>query len=82
MLALEKVTVDILLEKDERYLKSLMRALAPDNVNFPEGIAMNMKYSNEALEIHAESDGRRIMSLLNTVDEVLELAKMIERGVE
>ncbi|MGC8568934.1 MAG: KEOPS complex subunit Pcc1 [Nitrososphaeria archaeon] len=81
-MALEKITVDVQLENDERYLKSLMRALEPDNVNFPEGIEMSMKYSNGALVIHAESDERRIMSLLNTLDEVLELAKMIERGVD
>ncbi len=76
------IKVEINLADSEQYLLSLKKALEPDNINFPKGVKMEIKYENGKLKIVSESDKGSLMSMLNALDEVLELAKTVERGVK
>ncbi len=76
------IKVEINLADSERYLLSLKKALEPDNINFPKGVKMKIEYESGKLKIVSESDRGSLMSMLNALDEVLELAKTIERGVK
>ncbi|MGC9145192.1 MAG: KEOPS complex subunit Pcc1 [Nitrososphaeria archaeon] len=75
------IKVEIELADKEQFLVSLKKAIEPDNVNFPKGVTMEVKYEDNVLKIISESNKDSVMSLLNALDEILELAKTVERGV-
>ncbi len=75
------VKVEIDLADSEQFLLSLKKALEPDNINFPKGVKMEIKYENGILKIVSESDKESILPMLNALDEVLELTKTVKRGV-
>ncbi|MGC8599901.1 MAG: KEOPS complex subunit Pcc1 [Nitrososphaeria archaeon] len=75
------IKVEIELADKEQFLVSLKKAIEPDNVNFPKGVTMEVKYEDNVLKIISESNKESVMSLLNALDEILELAKTVERGV-
>ncbi|MGD1839254.1 MAG: KEOPS complex subunit Pcc1 [Nitrososphaeraceae archaeon] len=50
--------------------KSIMRALQPDNINFPHGLVLEMHDNNEYLVIEIESS--KIETVTNTIDEILQ----------
>lgn len=70
-----KVKVEIRLNGDPVRLNSLMRALEPDNIDLPEGMTLKIKMSRKQLVISAESGLNRVPSILNTLDEIISLAK-------
>ena len=52
--------------------EAIMKALIPDNVNFPKGLSMDMSSKdNTAIRIKFSSC-TQIETLINTVDEVLQ----------
>jgi hypothetical protein len=75
------IKVEIELADKEQFLVSFKKAIEPDNVNFPKGVTMEVKYEDNVLKIISESNKESVMSLLNALDEILELAKTVERGV-
>ncbi|MFP3132836.1 MAG: KEOPS complex subunit Pcc1 [Nitrososphaeria archaeon] len=75
------VKVEIELRDKDQFLVSFKKAIEPDNVNFPKGVTMNIKYEDGVLRIISQSNKERLMSMLNALDEILELAKTVERGV-
>ncbi len=76
----DKIEVKIEIEGEKRFLESFKKAIEPDNVNFPEGVSLKVNLEDEKLIITGESSKKAIMSLLNSLDEILELAKAVQRG--
>ncbi len=74
------IKVEIELADKEQFLVSFKKAIEPDNVNFPKGVTMEVKYEDGVLKIISESNKESVMSMLNALDEILELAKTVERG--
>ncbi|MDQ3847824.1 MAG: hypothetical protein M3261_02585, partial [Thermoproteota archaeon] len=63
--------------------KAAMKALIPDNVNFPKGLSMN--FFSRGSTIAVELTGKNVAgaTILSTIDEVLEhisLAKKVMTG--
>ena len=59
-------------------LDSIRKALAPDNINFPENLSMEIKDVNNSLVFTFQSKGN-IRTLISTIDEVLEHAQVVLR---
>ena len=76
----DKIEVKIEIEGEKRFLESFKKAIEPDNVNFPEGVSLKVNLEDGKLIITGESSKKAIMSLLNSLDEILELAKAVQRG--
>ncbi|HEY6667646.1 MAG TPA: KEOPS complex subunit Pcc1 [Candidatus Nitrosopolaris sp.] len=60
-------------------MKAIMKALIPDNVNFPKGLSMDMSSKKNTLLIEF-SCTTGLETLVNTIDEVLDhvlLAKKV-----
>ena len=68
----DKITIYIELDlEDEGKRDAIMKSLIADNVNFPQGLEMQMySLSENILSINFKSDGP-IETISNTVDEVL-----------
>ena len=77
-----RIKVEIKINGDPDQLSSLIRALEPDNVGLPQDIKLEMNMSKGQLNIIAEGDTSRIPTILNTLDEILSLAKSTLEAVE
>lgn len=75
-----KVTVKIDL-KDRKKVESVMKALIPDNINFPRGLSMDMSAEGTVMILSLKSDGK-FDSLISTVDEVLEHISVMDKVLE
>ncbi|MFQ5969352.1 MAG: KEOPS complex subunit Pcc1 [Nitrososphaerales archaeon] len=65
-----KVTLRLDL-KDGKKVLYVMKALIPDNVNFPRGLSMDMNAEGKFLILSFKSS-RKLDSLISTIDEILE----------
>lgn len=63
---------------DRKKVESVMKALIPDNINFPRGLSMDMNAEDHVLILSFKSS-RRIDSLISTIDEVLEHVSTMNR---
>ncbi len=52
--------------------RAALKALIPDNVNFPKGLSMKMFSRGVSLSIELTSKNIPVSTVLNTLDEVLE----------
>ena len=75
-----KVTVRLDL-KDVKKVESVMKALIPDNVNFPRGLSMDMSAEGTAIVLSFKSSSK-FDSLIATVDEVLEHISVMNKVLE
>jgi hypothetical protein len=57
---------------------SIRNALAPDNINFPENLTMEIENVNDSLVFTFQGKGN-IRTLISTIDEVLEHAQVVLR---
>jgi hypothetical protein len=60
--------------------EAILKALIPDNINFPKGLSMDMSSKNNTTIFIKFSSSTEIGTLINTVDEVLQdisLAKKV-----
>lgn len=64
--------------KDGKKVQSVMKALIPDNVNFPRGLSMDMNAEGNFLVLSFKSS-RKLDSLISTIDEVLEHISAMNR---
>lgn len=56
---------------------TIIKTLKPDNINFPEGLDMEM-YSNDELKIiFTCNNANKMSSMINIIDEVLEHISII-----
>ncbi|HKG41854.1 MAG TPA: KEOPS complex subunit Pcc1 [Nitrososphaeraceae archaeon] len=63
--------------------EAIMKALIPDNINFPKGLSMDMSSKDNTALCIKFSSRTQIETLINTVDEVLQdvsLAKKVING--
>ena len=58
-----------------------MKALIPDNVNFPKGLSMKIFSQDNVLVLDALSK-TGIYTLLNTIDEVLEHISIAKKVID
>lgn len=65
------ISVDILFPTSAE-AKAAVKALIPDNVNFPKGLSMKMFSKGATLEIELKSKNVPTATILSTLDEVLE----------
>jgi hypothetical protein len=64
-------------------VKAALKALIPDNVNFPKGLSMKMFSKGTLLAIEVTSKNVPASTVLNTLDEVLEhisVSKKVMKG--
>jgi len=64
----------------ESELHAIMKALIPDNINFPKGLSMKIFSQDNVLVLDASSKG--IYTLLNTIDEVLEHISIAKKVID
>ena len=63
--------------------KAAVKALIPDNINFPKGLSMKMFSRGSTLAIELTGKNIPTATLLNTLDEILEhisIAKKVMAG--
>ena len=63
--------------------KAVLKALIPDNINFPKGLSMKMFSRGSTLAIELTGKNIPTVTLLSTLDEVLEhisIAKKVMAG--
>jgi hypothetical protein len=58
-----------------------MKALIPDNINFPKGLSMKIFSQDNTLVLDASSK-TGILTLLNTIDEVLEHISIAKKVID
>ncbi len=76
-----EISVDILFSGSAE-AKATLKALIPDNVNFPKGLSMKMFSRGSTLAI--EITGRNVpaATVLSTLDEVLEHVSVAQKVME
>jgi hypothetical protein len=77
-----EVSVDILFSSSAE-AKAALKALIPDNVNFPKGLSMRMFSRGSTLVIEITGRNVSAATILNTIDELLEhvsIAKKVMVG--
>ena len=63
---------------DRKKVESVMKALIPDNVNFPRDLSMEMDAEGNVLILSFKSS-RKTDSLISTIDEILEHVSAMSR---
>ena len=61
--------------------KTVKKALEPDNVNFPEGLSLDVENLDNKLVFNFKSK-KNMEKLINTVDEVLEHVQIALKVIE
>jgi len=59
---------------------AIRKALAPDNINFPENLSVEIENVNNSLVFTFQGKGN-IRTLISTIDEVLEHAQVVLRVI-
>jgi len=72
--------VEIRLSRESE-LHAIMKALIPDNINFPKGLSMKIFSQDNILVLDASSK-TGIYTLLNTIDEVLEHISIAKKVID
>lgn len=60
---------------------TIRRALEPDNIDFPEGLSLNIENIDDKLVVNFQSQNN-MKSLIGTVDEVLEHIQVALKVIE
>ena len=61
--------------------ESVQKALEPDNVNFPEGLSLNVENIDNKLVFNFESK-KNMKQIIGTIDEVLEHVQVALKVME
>jgi tRNA threonylcarbamoyladenosine modification (KEOPS) complex Pcc1 subunit len=61
--------------------KTVKKALEPDNINFPEGLSLNIENVDNKLVFNFESK-KNMKHLIGTVDEVMEHIQVALKVIE
>jgi len=67
--------------KDLKKTESVMKALIPDNINFPRGLSMDISAEGTVIVLSFKSSGK-LDTLVATVDEVLEHISVMDKVLE
>lgn len=80
---MKEVKLTLSLSVDKRLSDTIIKTLTPDNVNFPEGLNIELKEEDGNLHIiFICRNIKRINSMINMVDEVLQHISLILKMVE
>jgi len=60
----------------------IKRSLEPDNIDLPESMALDIRYSNEKIMISLECSTDKILTCRSTIDEILMLIDSILKSLE
>ena len=72
----QKCKVEIIINNiSDHKAKAIEKSLAPDNVNFPDGLSMKVEKIDNKL-VFSFSNSGNMGKLISTVDEVLEHANL------
>lgn len=74
---MQVVKTIIRLELPHNKGEAIIRSLMPDNINFPDGIRMDMSLEDYLRIEFVCNDISKIKSMINTIDETLEHISMI-----
>lgn len=76
-----KISINIEVEFSRNKEKDvIMKALLPDNINFPNGLNLEMSSSKNVLIIDIESTN--ITTLINTIDEILNHISIAKKVID
>lgn len=76
-----KISVNIEVEFSKNKEKdTIMKALLPDNINFPNGLNLEMSSSKNTLIIDIESTN--VTTLINTIDEILNHISIAKKVID
>ena len=73
-----EISVDILFSSGAE-AKAALKALIPDNVNFPKGLSMRMFSRGSTLAIEVTGRNVPVATVLSTIDEVLEHVSVAQK---
>ncbi len=77
-----KCTVQVILNNiPKKKAKTIEKALAPDNINFPENLTLQVENFDNKLVFNFQSVGN-MKKLIATVDEVLEHVQVAMKVIE
>jgi len=62
---------------DEKLINSVIKALEPDNIDFPENIFMSISHEKNMIIIKIECSYEKILSCRSTLDEILMIIQSI-----
>ena len=61
--------------------EAILKAIIPDNINFPKGLSMDMHLKDDTSIFIKFSSSTEIGTLINTVDEVLQDISLAEKVI-
>jgi len=61
--------------------EAILKAIIPDNINFPNGLSMDMRLKDNTSIFIKFSSSTEIGTLINTVDEVLQDISLAEKVI-
>jgi hypothetical protein len=61
--------------------EAILKAIIPDNINFPKGLSMDMQLKDDTSIFIKFSSNTEIGTLINTVDEVLQDISLAEKVI-
>ncbi|GIU71862.1 MAG: hypothetical protein KatS3mg003_1341 [Candidatus Nitrosocaldaceae archaeon] len=74
---MQQIRVIIRLALKKELADAIVKALMPDNINFPEGLSMDIDNDEKLKIIFTCDDPDKISSMINITDEVLEHISII-----
>jgi hypothetical protein len=60
----------------------IKRSLEPDNIDLPEGMSLDIRYSDEKVMINLKCSTDKILTCRSTIDEILMLIDSILKSLE
>ncbi|MEM2856906.1 MAG: KEOPS complex subunit Pcc1 [Candidatus Nitrosocaldaceae archaeon] len=74
---MQQIKVKVRLDLPYDLSNTITKALAADNINFPDGLSMDMMIDESLNIVFKCNDINKIKSMINTIDETLEHISMI-----
>lgn len=74
---MQQIKVKVRLDLPYDLSNAITKALAADNINFPDGLSMDMMIDESLNIVFKCNDINKIKSMINTIDETLEHISMI-----
>lgn len=74
---MQQIRVIIRLALKKELADAIIKALMPDNINFPEGLSMDIDNDEKLKIIFTCDDPDKMSSMINITDEVLEHISII-----
>ena len=74
------ISVSVKVElKDAQRSKATLKALIPDNHNFPKGLSLNMSTRGSVMSLRLHGRSVPVATLVSTLDEILEHVSLCQK---